>query len=185
MKIRCGSVQFWERLWGFWMPGCLLLWSVIPCGMGEDICLVLHSAGTFVTPQASLVTPAACMSLEMACVNGSKHDAGQRAPCWGTQRDAFTTRGKKRRKALRVLRGSLLWHKLSWKSLSMSQSLLKGNSLQGHLQAHYGMGPTPGLYRQNSWGNNRAELWESASSFCWVHCHQNTDQLKGRCYFLP
>lgn len=61
----------------------------------------------------------------------------------------------------------------------------QGQQLAGMLASPLWDGAHPALYRQNSWGKNRAELWESACSCCWVHCHQNTDQLKWKCYSLP
>lgn len=164
------------------MPGCLLPWSVIPCGMGEDIFLVLHRAGTFVTPRASLVTQLwdglwEWQHLQTWC--------WQRVPCWGTNVMLFL-QGKGKEEKPWECQGVPCFDTNSPGSpWACHKVLLKGNSLQGCLQAHYGIGPTPALYRQNSWGKNRAELWESACSCSWIHCHQNTDQLKWKCYSLP
>lgn len=99
----------------------------------------------------------------------------QRVPRWGTNVMLLLQEERKEEKLWECLGVPCFDTNSPGSPWACHKLLLKGNSLQKYLQDHYGMEPTPALYRQNSWGKNRAELWQSTCSFCWVHCHRNID----------
>lgn len=145
MQIKCLCAVLRGSL-GFWMP----CYRGVSSPVGWVRIFVLCCTGLDLCDSPSIPGHTSCP--EMACENGStcKRDVGKGSfaeePMW--------CKGKRRRKALRVLRGSLLWHKLSWKSLSMSQSPSRGQQLAGTLVSPLWDGAHPSSL-QNSWGNNK------------------------------